>query len=117
MADAFVPVARTADLPVGAVLGVVLPTGAKVCLAHTRAHGIRAVTDRCPHRDFPLSAGELDEQDLLECAWHGARFDCRTGAEITGPGCGDVRTWAVRVTGETIAVAPADATTLQDTAS
>ena len=116
MSDAFVPVATLAQLPPGAVLGVVLPGGAKVCLAHTRTHGIRAVDDRCPHRDFPLSAGELDDDDLLECAWHGARFDCRTGAEIAGPGCGEVRTWAVRVSGDTIAVAPADAITLADTA-
>ncbi len=105
--DAFVAVARLAELPPGALLGVVLPGGARVCLAHTRAHGVRAVDDRCPHRDFPLSTGELEEGDLIECAWHGARFDCRTGEEISGPGCGEVRTWRVRVDGDVIAVAPA----------
>ena len=113
--DGFVPVARLADLAPGALLGVVLPSGAKVCLAHTQAHGIRAVDDRCPHRDFPLSTGELVEDDLLECAWHGARFDCRTGDEIVGPGCGEVRTWRVRVDGDLIAVAPAT-TSVPDTA-
>jgi nitrite reductase/ring-hydroxylating ferredoxin subunit len=102
----FVPVARVGDLPVGAVLGVVLPTGEKVCLAHTRTLGIRAVTDRCPHRDFPLSAGELDDDDRIECAWHGARFDCTTGDEITGPGCGAVALWSVRIDDDVISVAP-----------
>jgi len=34
--------------------------------------------DVCPHRAFPLSAGQCDGQ-TVECAYHGWRFDAHTG--------------------------------------
>ena len=35
---------------------------------------IRAVEDRCPHRLYPLSTGEIRGDDI-ECGYHGLRFD------------------------------------------
>jgi phenylpropionate dioxygenase-like ring-hydroxylating dioxygenase large terminal subunit len=47
-----------------------------------------AVLDRCPHRNVPLSLGRLRD-GLLECRYHGWRFDA-TGACRAVPGlCGD----------------------------
>ena len=47
-----------------------------------------AVLDRCPHRNVPLSLGRLRD-GLLECRYHGWRFD-RTGACRAVPGlCGE----------------------------
>src|SRR6202521_2027626 len=37
-----------------------------------------AMRDVCPHRAFPLSAGQCDGQ-TVECAYHGWRFDAHTG--------------------------------------
>jgi phenylpropionate dioxygenase-like ring-hydroxylating dioxygenase large terminal subunit len=37
-----------------------------------------ALRDVCPHRAFPLSAGQCDGQ-TVECAYHGWRFDAHTG--------------------------------------
>lgn len=89
-------VAALAELPAGSLLAVTLRSGEKVCLVHTAA-GICALADRCSHRDFPLSAGEVTAGGMVECAWHGAQFDPRTGVMLTGPGGDDVRCYPVQV--------------------
>lgn len=38
-----------------------------------------ALLDRCPHRNVPLSIGEVAKDGTLQCAYHGWRFD-REGA-------------------------------------
>jgi nitrite reductase/ring-hydroxylating ferredoxin subunit len=101
-------VARLDELPVGTLKAVVLRSGEKVCLVHTAA-GICAIADRCSHRDFPLSAGEVTRDGLVECAWHGAQFDPTTGVMLTGPGGDDVKTFDVRVDDATITIAPTSA--------
>jgi 3-phenylpropionate/trans-cinnamate dioxygenase ferredoxin component len=98
-------VARVDELPLGALKSVVLRSGERLCLVHTAA-GICALADRCSHRDFPLSAGEVTNDGLIECAWHGAQFDPSTGVMLTGPGGDDVKTYDVRVDDDAIAVAP-----------
>lgn len=35
----------------------------------------RALFDRCPHRNVPLSMGRVRDDGCLECAYHGWRFD------------------------------------------
>jgi 3-phenylpropionate/trans-cinnamate dioxygenase ferredoxin subunit len=72
------------ELREGALLGVVLADGTRVCLV---AHGgtVHAVSDRCPHAQFPLSDGEVDATGAVVCSWHGASFDCRTGRAVCGP--------------------------------
>jgi nitrite reductase/ring-hydroxylating ferredoxin subunit len=39
---------------------------------------IHAMENRCPHRDFPLSEGDLSEA-VVTCPAHGWSFDVRTG--------------------------------------
>ena len=104
----FEAVAQLADLPAGSLRAVVLSSGEKVCLVHTVA-GVCALADRCTHRDFPLSAGEVTAGGLLECAWHGAQFDPATGVMLTGPGGDDAKTYEVRVTDGTITIASTSA--------
>jgi phenylpropionate dioxygenase-like ring-hydroxylating dioxygenase large terminal subunit len=43
-----------------------------------------ALEDRCSHRFYPLSAGELKD-DVIVCGYHGMEFDC-TGACVRVPG-------------------------------
>ena len=38
-----------------------------------------ALRDTCPHRGIPLSYGRLDSDGLLECCYHGWRFEPVTG--------------------------------------
>jgi phenylpropionate dioxygenase-like ring-hydroxylating dioxygenase large terminal subunit len=44
-----------------------------------------ALEDRCPHRRLPLSMGKLIGGDVLQCHYHGLRFD-RSGACVRVPG-------------------------------
>lgn len=90
----FVRVAAVADVPPGALLGVEA-AGRRICLANVDGE-IYALQDNCSHRDFPLSAGELEDA-VLTCAWHGARFDVCTGRALSLPAVRPVRTYEVRV--------------------
>ena len=46
--------------------------------------GVTALEDRCPHRNYPLSDGQV-ENGVLRCPYHGWRFD-GAGACIEIPG-------------------------------
>ena len=52
-----------------------------------RSNGsVRAFLDICPHAQWPLSEGEL-EDGILHCVGHGWQFDVRTGKCLTVPVC------------------------------
>lgn len=57
----------------------------------------RAIVDRCPHRNAPLSLGKVAQDGCLECPYHGWRFD-GTGACRAVPGllAGDEAAGAAR---------------------
>jgi nitrite reductase/ring-hydroxylating ferredoxin subunit len=90
----FTVVAHSAELEEGTLLGVVAD-GTRVCLLR-HAGVVHAVDDECPHQGFPLSSGELLPGGRVECPWHGAQFDCRSGAVLQGPATDAIATWAVR---------------------
>jgi nitrite reductase/ring-hydroxylating ferredoxin subunit len=96
-------IARVDDLPLGTMQARTLSSGDKVCVIHTHA-GICVLADRCSHRDFPLSQGDVTAEGLIECAWHGAQFDPVTGVMLTGPGGDDVPTYEVSIQDGMIAV-------------
>lgn len=100
----FARVASLSDVPEGTLHAVETPSGERVCLANVNGV-IRALSDACPHQGFPLSAGELLPDGTLECVWHGARFDCRSGAVLQGPATDDLPVYEVRVEGDDILVA------------
>jgi nitrite reductase/ring-hydroxylating ferredoxin subunit len=89
-------VAAAADLPEGTLLGVTLPDGAPVCLYNVGGT-IGAVGNVCTHAEFAMSDGVLHGDGTLECIWHGARFDCRTGAVRRAPASEPLPIYAVRV--------------------
>lgn len=89
-------VARLAEVADGYPLAVTLPDGSAVCLVRA-GDAVHAVEDRCPHRDFPLSGGDVVAPGVLECPWHGARFDVRTGGCLAGPATDAIATWPVTV--------------------
>ena len=57
---------------------------------------IYAFKDQCSHKEFPLSNGVF-EGDQVECSWHGARFDVRTGRALCLPAIKPIKTYEVRV--------------------
>lgn len=86
-AETWEPVARVEDVPNDVPLARTLVDGRRICLVRLHEE-VFAVEDRCPHRDFPLSGGDV-VNGCLECPWHGARFDVRTGQCTQGPAEGD----------------------------
>lgn len=104
----YVKVATLEQLPPNSLLGVEMPDGLKVCLAHTPEGEIYAIVDRCTHRDFPMSSGSLHGGATIECAWHGARFDLQTGRAIRLPAIKAIQTLDVKVDGNDILVAESD---------
>jgi 3-phenylpropionate/trans-cinnamate dioxygenase ferredoxin subunit len=103
MSDAF----RMIDIPDLGCLSVVLKSGDRVCLIR-RGDEVNALRDECTHQAMPLSAGEVLPDGTIECAWHGARFDCATGAVVRGPAEDDVQAYEVSVVGEMVLVKARD---------
>ncbi len=53
------------------------------------AQGVcRALIDRCAHRRAPLSLGKITPEGLIECPYHGWRYDGATGACRSIPNLG-----------------------------
>jgi chlorite dismutase len=102
--DGFIPVARVSELPAGASKRVYLDTDA---LALFNVGGTYfAVSDRCTHGRASLSEGRVVDAGacILECPWHGGRFELRTGRPAAGPPSVPLKTYRVKVSGEQILV-------------
>ena len=92
----FERVCTLGDLSGDVPTGVTLADGTAICLVR-RGDTVYAVRDLCTHQAFALSAGELLPDGMLECAWHGARFDPRTGTVCRGPACDPLTVYQVLV--------------------
>lgn len=102
MADELVRVASIEDVGPGELLSVEAG-GRRICLANVDGE-IYAFPDNCTHKDFPLSAGFL-EDDVVECTWHGARFDVRTGRALSLPAIKPLKLYETKVEGGEIYLA------------
>lgn len=78
-----IDLAALADIPDPGVMSVRLE-GRAICLVRV-GERVTAFPDECPHSGMPLSAGDVVGSCEVECSWHGARFDCATGALRNGP--------------------------------
>jgi 3-phenylpropionate/trans-cinnamate dioxygenase ferredoxin subunit len=103
----FEDVAPVDSLDEGALVGVTLADGSPVCLYNYRGT-IGAVADRCTHAEFSLSDGALHTDGSLECVWHGARFDCRTGAVRRAPATDPLPVYPVRIENGRVLVGPTE---------
>jgi 3-phenylpropionate/trans-cinnamate dioxygenase ferredoxin subunit len=91
----YTKVALVEDVPEGEMVTIETLSGENIVLVRLEDE-IYAFQDRCSHKDFPLSNGTL-EGDQVECAWHGARFNVRTGRALCLPAIRPVRTYDVKV--------------------
>lgn len=76
--------ARLEELPERGLHAVTLEDGERICLARD-GDTVYAMSDVCTHQEFAMSEGVLLPGGRIECAWHGAVFDCRTGAVCRFP--------------------------------
>jgi len=103
--SAFEPVASVGELAEGTVLQRVRSTGEAICLVRHNGE-ISALSDICTHQHFSMSQGDVLGDGTLQCAWHGARYDCRTGEVKQEPAASPLPVFMVRVEGDTILVGP-----------
>ena len=101
MADTFVSVAKTTEIPVGTFKSVSV-NGKQLLICHTET-GFYAVDDTCTHDDGPLADGWL-EGNAIECPRHGARFDVTSGKVLCLPAAIGIRSYPVHIEGEAIYV-------------
>jgi nitrite reductase/ring-hydroxylating ferredoxin subunit len=99
--EEFVPVAKTGDVPPGAMIVVAIDRE-RIMLANV-AGRFHAMRDMCGHRNAPLSRGKLDGC-IVECPLHFAQFDVRTGKLVDGPISADVPVYEVRVEGDAVLI-------------
>ena len=105
MSSDFHPVADADDIAEGELLSVKTRSGDPVCLVRYRGE-IHAVSDCCTHSEFPISDGTLRPDGSLECVWHGALFDCRSGEVRRGPADDPLPVYDVKVEDGTVFVGP-----------
>jgi 3-phenylpropionate/trans-cinnamate dioxygenase ferredoxin subunit len=103
--SAFEAVASLRELAEGTVLQRVRSTGDAICLVRHNGE-ISALSDICTHQHFSMSQGDLLENGTLQCAWHGARYDCRTGEVRQDPATSPLPVFQIRLEGETLLVGP-----------
>ena len=80
--EAFVKVAKTTDIPIGAMKHVEVE-GTEILIANVKGK-FYAVCDRCPHLNAMLSMGTLVDS-IVTCPRHFSSFDVTTGKLSAGP--------------------------------
>jgi 3-phenylpropionate/trans-cinnamate dioxygenase ferredoxin subunit len=101
----FVKVAKTSDLGPGEKM-LVEYNGEDVGLFNLDGQ-FYAISDICTHDDGPLVEGHLDGEWIV-CPRHGARFNVKTGQQ-TMPAFAPAPLYQVKIAGDDILIAPADA--------
>jgi len=97
----FVTVGTLDELPPGSCLSVE-KEGQGIALCNSGGT-IYALDNTCPHAGGPLGEGSVDG-DVVECPWHGWRFNLRTGERSENADI-SVGCFEVRVVGQEIQVA------------
>lgn len=103
--NGFENVALFDEIPDEGVLAAVKSDGQRICLIKTNGL-VTAVADNCTHQDFEMSLGDVLPDGTIQCAWHGARFDCFTGEVKQGPAPSPLPVFKVQLDGSAVLVGP-----------
>ena len=107
-ADGYTPAASLADLPPGASKRV-YAAGEAVALFNVNGT-IYAIANRCSHARASLSEGTVDAaRCAVTCPWHQGVFSLESGRVLDGPPSLPVATYRVKLEGDTVLIAPAEA--------
>jgi nitrite reductase (NADH) small subunit/3-phenylpropionate/trans-cinnamate dioxygenase ferredoxin subunit len=99
----FVSVGKAGDVGPGEVKQIELANGTQICLANVDGT-FYAIGGECTHTGGPLGEAELDGT-IVECPWHGSRFDVTSGAVVGPPARTPEPTYEVRIAGDDVQVA------------
>ncbi len=97
----FVKVAEAKDIPPLKMKEVDF-NGAKVCVVNVEGK-YYAIGNVCTHTGGPLAEGKL-EGYVVECPWHGSKFDIRSGEVIQSPAIRPEPSYEVKTEGENILI-------------
>jgi nitrite reductase/ring-hydroxylating ferredoxin subunit len=92
--DGWIVIGRVEDVPVGGALVVALDPPIAV---FNVGGELLATDDTCSHSKSSLGMDGIIEGDVVECAWHFARFCLRDGAALSPPARRPVRTHRVAI--------------------
>jgi nitrite reductase/ring-hydroxylating ferredoxin subunit len=98
-----IEVARAEDVPPGTARAIEVE-GLQLALVNVGGTFF-ALDNECTHRAGPLGEGLLVGEWSLQCPWHGAVFDVRTGEALEPPAPGSVRTYHASVEAGVVKVA------------
>ena len=106
--DGFTPVATLSELPPGSAKRVY---AANEAVALFNVNGtVYAIANRCSHARASLSEGTVDPaRCAVTCPWHEGVFSLETGRVLGGPPALPVAAYTVKLEGETILIAHAEA--------
>ena len=76
--------------------------GRAICVARV-GQEVFAFADTCTHAEASLAEGDITDFKI-ECWLHGAEFDLRSGEAVTLPATEAVKTYAVRIDGDSVTI-------------
>ena len=103
MPEEFVRVASISEIPADKMKTVQYKSQ-QICLANIKGK-YYAIKNTCTHRGGPLAQGKLEDH-IVECPWHGSRFDLTTGEVKRGPAQTPEPVYEVKVEGTSILIRP-----------
>jgi len=91
-----VHVAEVSEVPQGTTK-IVKVGDAELFVANVEG-SFYALSNKCTHLGGPLGRGKLSGK-IIQCPWHGSKFDVTTGAVVGGPAVKPEPTFQVKVEG------------------
>lgn len=105
MGEDFIIVADTKDIPLSQLKEVQVD-GESVCIANIDGK-YYAIGSICTHEGGPLADGTLEGYEV-QCPWHGAKFDLRTGKVTNPPASEPEPVYEVKIDGNNVLIKKPD---------
>lgn len=99
MTQDFKKTLKVSEVPLGQMKTVEFENDT-VCIVNVGGK-FYAINNICTHEGGPLAEGTLSEYEV-ECPWHGARFDVRTGEVKSPPAESPVSTYEIKIEQDSI---------------
>ena len=82
MMEEYERVADSGEIPAG-MIKIFKVAGQEIMVANIEG-SFYALPNKCTHLGGPVGRGKLTGS-VVQCPWHGSKFDVRTGAVVQGP--------------------------------
>ncbi|MCG2633620.1 MAG: non-heme iron oxygenase ferredoxin subunit [Gammaproteobacteria bacterium] len=100
MSQGFTPLCKTSEVAENTLIQVDLPDHPPIAVYNLGGEYF-ATSGYCTHADAALCDGYL-EDDKIECPWHAAKFDIRSGKALTFPATVDLDVYPVKIEGDQV---------------